>query len=210
MLRYLSGKELPLFPALADTMFRDRARQFHARLGWDVTVDHNGWECDDYDALNPLYVIWQQADGTHGGSMRFLPTVGRTMLNDHFANLAGGLRISHPKMWECTRFCLNENAAPSLSAALLLGGAQLGVGLGLSRAIGVFDARMVRIYRHLGWEPMVVGSSGQGAAAVSLGVWEFSEEVRRRMATKAGIATDLSRAWFERATGVAAHAVAAR
>ena len=33
--------------------------------------------------LNPLYVIWEIPDGSHGGSMRFLPTSGRTMVHEH-------------------------------------------------------------------------------------------------------------------------------
>lgn len=201
MLRYLTGAALRQFPTLRDTMFRDRARQFHDRLGWQVAVDGAGWERDEYDGLNPVYVIWQRPDGRHGGSMRFLPTLGPTMVNDHFAHLTGGRRIAHPKMWECTRFCLAEAAAPNVSAALMLGGAELGVGFGLSRAVGVFDARMVRIYRHLGWEPTVLGSAGTGAEAVSLGVWEFSEDIRRRLAARAGLSPDISRLWFDRAFG---------
>ena len=63
MLRYVYAHDLARFPRLADTMFRDRAEQFHARLGWEVTVDARGWERDDYDALDPLYVIWEAPDG---------------------------------------------------------------------------------------------------------------------------------------------------
>ena len=65
-------------------MFRDRAAQFKDRLDWDVTVDENGWEVDEYDRLNPLYIIWENAEGRHGGSVRIMPTVGRTMTNEHF------------------------------------------------------------------------------------------------------------------------------
>ena len=209
MLRYLMGNDLDTFPALRDSMFKDRAQQFRQRLGWEVAVDGRGWECDQYDALNPVYVIWQQPNGGHGGSMRFLPTLGRTMVNDHFRHLTGGRRISHPKMWECTRFCLSEGAAPSVSAALMLGGAQLGVGFGLARAVGVFDARMVRIYRMLGWEPSVLGSAGEDAQAVSLGIWEFSEDIRCKLAAKAGVSPDQSRLWFDRAFGDADPRIAA-
>ncbi len=199
MLRFLTGEELRQYPTLRDTMFSDRARQFRERLGWAVTVDSRGWERDDYDRLNPTYVIWQQPDGSHGGSMRFLPTTGRTMVNEHFSNLAAGRKFSHPKLWECTRFCLAEHVAPNVSAALMLGGAQLGVGLGLARAVGVFDARMVRIYRLLGWQPTVLGTEGEGADAISLGLWEFSEDVRRRLARKAGIPADVAQHWFDNA-----------
>lgn len=201
MLRFLTGEELDHHTRLRDTMFSDRAAQFRHRLGWAVSVDDRGWERDDYDTLNPTYVIWQMPDGRHGGSMRFLPTLGRTMVNEHFSALAGGLRFAHPKVWECTRFCVAENAPSNISAALMLGGAQLGVGFGLSRAVGVFDARMVRVYRQLGWEPTVFGSEGEGADTISLGLWEFSEEIRRKMARKAGIAPELAQLWFDRAFG---------
>ncbi|MCU9847367.1 autoinducer synthase [Defluviimonas sp. WL0024] len=200
MLRFLTGEELTDYPLLRDTMFADRAKQFRERLGWAVRVDAQGFERDEYDALNPTYVLWQRPDGRHGGSMRFMPTLGRCMVNEHFSALAGGRRFAHPKVWECTRFCLGEQAPAMVSAALMLGGAQLGVGLGLSRAVGVFDARMVRIYRLLGWQPTVLGSTGEGSDAISLGLWEFSEEVRRRVARKAGIAPELAQAWFERDT----------
>ena len=40
-------------------MFRDRAEQFSQRLGWAVSVNASGHERDQYDELNPLYVIWQ-------------------------------------------------------------------------------------------------------------------------------------------------------
>lgn len=81
MIHYLYADQLKTYPILRDTMFRDRALQFKQRLGWDVEADAAGKECDDYDALNPLYVIWENEAGNHGGSMRFLPTTGPTMVN---------------------------------------------------------------------------------------------------------------------------------
>lgn len=201
MLRFLTGEELVHEPLLRDSMFTDRSCQFRKRLNWEVRVDERGWERDEYDDLNPLYVIWQMPDGRHGGSMRFLPTEGPTMVADHFASLAAGRRFRHPKVWECTRFCIAEGAPSHISAALMLGGAQVGVGFGLARAIGVFDARMVRIYRLLGWQPVILGTEGEGAEAISLGLWEFSEEIRRKMAARAGLSPNLATAWFERAFG---------
>jgi acyl homoserine lactone synthase len=198
MLRYLYADQLVNEPILRDTMFKDRAAQFKQRLGWEVTVNDQGEERDPYDDINPLYVIWQRPDGTHGGSMRFLPTTGQTMVSDHFLDLTDGVRIESPLIWECTRFCLCPNAGPQVSAALMLGGAEVGINFYLTHAVGVFDRRMVRVYRALGWGPTIVGTSGNGADAISVGLWEFSGEIRRNLCQKAGILPATSRYWFDK------------
>jgi len=199
MLHYIYADDLHLYPDLRDTMFRDRADQFSTRLGWKVDVDARGEERDAYDALNPLYVIWQDDDGCHGGSMRFLPTSGPVMVNDHFPHLLDGHPIRNPLIWECTRFCLARNAAPRVSAALMLAGAELGLGFGLTFSLGVFDARMVRVYSRIGWAPLVLGTDGEGRDAISAGLWAFSEPRANALADKAGIPRGLSRLWFHKA-----------
>lgn len=201
MLRFIYADELHHHPKLRKTMFQDRADQFDARLGWDVSVNSDGFEIDNYDAQNPLYVIWQNPDGGHGGSMRFLPTTGSTMVNDHFSDLTGGVHIASPFIWECTRFCLARGASRTVSAALMLGGLELGLGHHLSHAVGVFDARMVRIYRHLGWPPEILGTNGSGADAISVGLWAFTEAMRPILLRKAGLSAELTRHWYARAFG---------
>lgn len=76
MIRYLYADELKTAPLLKETMFSDRADQFKTRLGWNVMLEDNGYERDEYDSDNPLYVIYQKADGTHGGSIQLLPSKG--------------------------------------------------------------------------------------------------------------------------------------
>lgn len=197
MIRYIYGGELCAFPRLRETMFRDRATQFRVRLRWEVTVDANGWERDGYDDLNPLYVIWETPGGRHGGSMRFLPTTGKTMVHDHFLHLTDGARIASPRIWECTRFCLAPQASPRVSAALMLGGLELGLWHGLTHAVGVFDARMVRVYRSLGWSPAVLGDR----EGVSAGLWTFDPSLRPKLLRKAGLSAELSGHWLRRSFG---------
>lgn len=199
MLRYIYGRDLGRYPTLRESMFKDRAVQFRDRLGWEVTVDASGAERDGYDALNPLYVIWEEADGRHGGSMRFLPTTGPTMVADHFLSLTNGVDFASPYIWETTRFCLAPGAARRVSAALMLGGLELGLHHDLSHAIGVFDARMVRVYRMLGWPPAILGTMGQGAEAISAGLWAFEEELRPALLSRAQVSAQASRAWLLRA-----------
>ena len=116
MIRFIYAEDLTKFPVLAETMFKDRADQFKRRLNWDVSVSEYGWERDEYDDLDPLYLIHENADGTHGGSMRTLPTVGRCMTNEHFSHLTDGVRIESPTIWECTRYCLAPGAGPGVAA----------------------------------------------------------------------------------------------
>lgn len=197
MLRYVYGHSLSKFPVLRDTMFRDRAEQFADRLGWDVEVDAKGHERDQYDALNPIYVIWELADGTHGGSMRFLPTVGQTMINDHFAHLTDGVRIESPLIWECTRFCISPRADRRAAAALVLGAGELMDNFQLSHFCGVFDPRMERIYRLYGVEPDVIGAAGEGADRIGVGLWEMKTEAWPKTLKRLGIDRKTSLQWFD-------------
>ncbi len=201
MIRYLYADELSKLPKLEASMFLDRADQFKTRLGWEVSVEENGFERDEYDDLNPLYVIYQQADGSHGGSMRMLPSTGRTMVNEHFSDILGGGDVRSPEIWECTRFCLSRTAQPRTAAALMLAGGEIMENFNVHHFVGVFDARMVRIYRMIGASPEVLGSTGEGRAKISVGLWSFSPEARIRVAQKAGISPALSHLWFERTFG---------
>jgi N-acyl-L-homoserine lactone synthetase len=205
MLRYVYADELANFPKLAKAMFEDRADQFKTRLGWEVEVNADGAERDAYDDKNPLYVIWEEPDGLHGGSMRFLPTTGPVMVNDHFGHLISG-PVCSPLIWECTRFCLARGAGGHVAAALMLGGGEIMQGFGVQHFVGVFDARMVRIYRMIGSSPEVLGSEGEGAAQISVGLWGFEQAAQAKVAARAGISPEQSRFWFDQSFGAVARA----
>lgn len=196
MLRYVYATELDRHPGLKDTMFRHRAQQFKERLGWEVSVDAHGEERDEYDAMNPLYVIWEREDGSHGGSMRFLPTTGRTMVNDHFAALNDGERIESPFIWECTRFCLAPDAGREVAAALVLGAGEIMSRMHLEHFVGVFDPRMERIYRLYGVEPMVKGSAGTGRDRIAVGLWEMQESAWPKTLARVGVSRETSARWW--------------
>ena len=200
MIRFVYASELHTFPTLAASMFSDRAVQFRDRLRWDVSVDDSGAERDQYDTVNPLYLIWETAEGTHGASMRVLPTVGRTMAEEIFGDLAGDRTITGPFIWECTRFCIAPGSAATaarLAGALMLAGQELGLQFGLEKSVGVYDLRMTRIYRRIGWEPEPVGETGEGRDRIGLGLWSFSEALRDRIAANAGLDPGLGRLWFD-------------
>ena len=55
----------------------------------------------------------------------------------------------------------------------MLAGAELGARFHLDHAVGVFDARMIRVYSKLGWPPEILGTKGTGKNAISVGLWDF-------------------------------------
>lgn len=196
MLRFIYATDLDQYPLLKDTMFRDRTTQFRDRLNWAVTVDAKGHERDEYDDINPLYVIWENADGTHGGSMRFLPSTGDTMVNDHFSHLIEGADIRSPLIWECTRFCLAPDADRRVTAALVLGASELMENFALMQFVGVFDPRMERIYSLLGVKPEVIGRAGEGDEEIGVGLWGFDQSARPRVEKRAKFDKAQAEAWF--------------
>lgn len=201
MIRYIYADQLSQYPLLADSMFKDRADQFKRRLDWEVTVDGKGWEVDQYDQLNPLYIVWQAEDGRHGGSVRIMPTTGRIMTNEHFLDLTGGVRIASPLIWECTRFCLAPDTSAGVAAALLVAGVELGLRFGLEHALGVIYSKTVPLYRRMGSEPDIIGSRGEGRERISVGLWEISEARRAEISRRSGIPLSVIARWFDASFG---------
>jgi acyl homoserine lactone synthase len=197
MIRFVYADQLSQYPVLAESMFKDRAAQFKHRLDWEVSVDDRGWEIDQYDALNPMYIICEGVDGRHAGSVRIMPTTGRTMTSEHFLDCTGGVRIASPLIWECTRFCLAPDAGAGVAAALLAAGTELGLRFGLEQALGVVYAKTLPLYRRIGCAPEVIGSKGEGKERISVGLWPLSVEARAGIARKSGIPLGVIARWFD-------------
>lgn len=178
-------------------MHMDRAYQFNDRLGWKVDLRKDGREYDQYDQLNPLYVIVEDAFGTHAGSMRFLPTTGRTMVNEHFRHLLDGVVISNPLIWECTRFCISRKANRFVAPQLLAAGAKLMWESGIKHIIGVFDIRMLKVYKRLRASPTVICSSVKSKDAIAAGLWEFDTALFNILCESGGLSPTILNQEFE-------------
>ena len=196
MIHFLYGDKLSTRSELAHSMFKDRAEQFHRRLGWDVEVDRLGEERDEYDDLNPLYVIVSDANGLHEASMRLLPTVGQTMINDHFLDLTDGVKIQSPVIWECTRFCVSPTAQFNAATTLMAAGGKLMEEFFIEHLVGVFDRKMLAVYRRIGSSPTVVGWSEGDRARVGVGLWEYNGDRYLNLLSKCGLLEIEMELWF--------------
>lgn len=196
-LRFIRGTELYKFSRLQDTMFKDRAAQFVDRLRWKaLEVDDRGWERDEYDQCDPLYVIWELSDGTHGASMRLLPMNGPNMIHDHFSGIIPRHQFRSPDVWECSRFVLSKRADKAATSSLFVGAGGL-LHRGYANSfLGLFDKRMLRVYKNMRNSPELLGFSGSGDAWVAAGRWEMSIQVWRRSLSNIGIRPETLNEWF--------------
>lgn len=204
--KLIQGSDKGRHPDIVDAMFRLRKAVFKDRLGWDVTV-RDGWEMDGYDDLNPLYLVSRDGRGAVQGSLRLMPTTGPTLLTDVFAgNFDEPVDVRSPTVWEGTRFCVQADAADpapgrgGLNPALGRGGlnpatvdlftamCEVGLRAGLTHIIGVYDPRLIRIYRRIGWSPEPLAESRAFAhGPVYVGLWEVSEAALATMRDRCGL-----------------------
>jgi N-acyl-L-homoserine lactone synthetase len=92
---------------LLNDMHRLRSEIFGSRLSWNVTV-RDGREYDEFDDLQPTYILTVAGDSHVVGCARLLPAIGPTMLERTFPQLlASGTLNAHPAMVESSRFCVD-------------------------------------------------------------------------------------------------------
>ena len=158
MIYMVGSGQLGQFAGELIGMHRLRYRVFKQRLNWDVTVSGD-LEIDEYDALNPIYLLYCNAAGSVEGCARMLPTTGPNMLRNSFPSLLGASAVPEsPRIWEASRLCIHvephqdrtrsgsSTATLELFAALI----EFGLARGLSDIVAVTDHRMERILRRVG------------------------------------------------------------
>ena len=177
---------------LLEQMFRMRGRIFHDHLGWDVVVK-DGMERNKYDEQSPVYIIYTDEDGHRvKGSLRLLPTTGPTLVADFFSDtLPDAASLMAPTIWECTRFCLDDDVWQKrkeeivfTSTVLLVALGDLALRAGIESVIGNFDAAALHLWRRIGCEVEILGSTSRYGRPVYLGLHPISETVISRIKKK--------------------------
>ncbi len=194
--KLIQGARKTEFPAEIDAMFRLRKLVFADRLGWNVNV-RNGWEIDVYDDADPLYLVACDHGGVVRGSLRLMPTTGPTLLTDVFArSFSEPVDVRSASVWEGTRFCVqpdeeNGSGRGSLNQAtveLFVAMCEVSLMAGLSHIVGVYDPRLVRIYRRIGWSPEPLAESHAFPhGPIYVGLWDVSEEALALMQARNGL-----------------------
>ncbi|MDA9537294.1 autoinducer synthesis protein [Bradyrhizobium sp. CCBAU 21362] len=145
--------------SLVDEMHQLRARVFADRLGWQVKIEY-GRERDEYDALDPTYILALTDLGEVAGCARLLPTSGPTMLSQTFPQLLPGGRLrGKSTMIESSRFCVDTRVGKrrggrflhEATLTMFAGMIEWSMSNGFVEIATATDVRFERILQRAGW-----------------------------------------------------------
>ena len=96
-----------------------------------------------------------------------------------------------PTVWECTRFCLDDDVWQKdkeeilfASTVLLVALGDLAIQAGIESVIGNFDASALHLWQRIGCEVEVLGSTSRYGRPVYLGIHPISEAIVSRIKKK--------------------------
>lgn len=202
MIIVIDGLNRQHYTQLLDEMFKLRARVFGQRLGWDVVIQ-DGREIDQYDALDPAYVIGVNDENRVVSCVRALQTTGPHMLSDVFsAILDGEPPLRSATLWESTRFCVDTeildrgNSRNSVSYAtceLMAASLEYARDSGISDIVTVIDPIMNRVLKRSDCAPYgyVGKTTPMGKVSAMAALLDCTDERIDRIRQFAGIEGDV-------------------
>ncbi|RWX81879.1 GNAT family N-acetyltransferase [Neorhizobium lilium] len=154
-------------------MHRLRAAVFGERLGWDVSITDAG-ERDEYDDLDPTYILAVIDGQKVVGCARLLPALGPTMLEQTFPQLlATGSLNASARIVESSRFCVDTSLAAGrgggqlhlATLTMFAGIIEWSMANGYGEIVTATDLRFERILNRAGWpmkrlgDPVAIGTT---------------------------------------------------
>lgn len=149
-------------------MHRLRARVFKDTLKWDVDVNPDGLEVDQFDLPETVYLLAVNRKGRVVGNWRMLPTDGPTMIRDVWPEFMESLPLpSDPDVFEVSRFAVhspeenteeamreNQQALGEMFCALT----EVCIMTGIRQIYTLYDQRIAKVIQRIDCHPAEVSS----------------------------------------------------
>ena len=202
MIIVIDGVNRHRYTRLLDEMFMLRARVFGQRLGWEVDIQ-DGREIDQFDSLDPAYVIGINENNKVVSCVRALQTTGPHMLSDVFSSILDGEPpLRSATLWESTRFCVDTelleggHARNSISYAtceLMVASLEYARDSGISDIVTVIDPIMNRVLKRSDCAPYgyVGKTTPMGKVSAMAALLDCSDARIDRIRRFAGIEGDV-------------------
>lgn len=183
VIKLIAGADRGAHPGLIDAMFRGRiGAGAKARAAVDA-----------YDDEALLYLVAvDPASEAVTGSLRLMPTTGRTLLKECFANrFDEPVDLASATIWEGTRLSVHagDRCSDRTACELFIGTCEVGLLAGLTQIISLFDDSLDPLHRRIGWSPAIVGSSPRRGqpGCLHVGLWDVSPAALALMRARSGI-----------------------
>lgn len=150
-------------------MHRLRKRVFKDRLQWDVTVNAQGLEIDQFDIPEAVYLLHLNAQRRVTGSWRLLSCAGPTMLRDIWPEYLQNLPMpARNDCIEVSRFAVD---CPADSPKQIILETQQAIGemfcaltefclrIGIQHIYTLYDARIAKVIQKIDCTPETVSDS---------------------------------------------------
>lgn len=111
MLHVLRRDGQPFPDPVLRSMFAARKAVFVDLLRWEVPVLDGRFEIDEFDDAHAQYIVLADAEGSHLGSARLLPTMRPHILDSLYPQLCALDPPRADDVLEVTRFCLDRGLA---------------------------------------------------------------------------------------------------
>jgi acyl homoserine lactone synthase len=116
MLTILRGTPSELQVGVESDLAIYRHKVFVEGLGWRLPLVEAGYERDQFDRADTLYVVARDDAGQICGCARLLPTTKPYLLDSVFSELMGGSPCPHAaEIWELSRYATQATGMVSLT-----------------------------------------------------------------------------------------------
>lgn len=202
MILIIDGLNRHRYGRVLDEMFALRARVFGDRLGWEVEIA-DGKEIDQFDALDPAYVIGLNDEGQVVSCVRALQTTGPHMLSDVFSDILDGEPpLRSATLWESTRFCVDtealdrgksRNSVSYATCELMAASLEYAKNSGITDIVTVIDPIMNRVLKRSDCAPYdyVGKTTPMGKVAAMAALLDCTDDRIDRIRAFAGLEGNL-------------------
>lgn len=189
MIKIYEGCQNPQLNHHFHQMFMQRAGIFKHELGWDIELDSYGYDKDQYDDENTIYMMDLDKRGNVIGSVRLRSTLAPHMMTGSFKTVFPELTIKSPTIFEGSRLAtidtvISANGLSMSMTRLLLGLCELGIQSGFGQLIAIIETPMLRLYKKCGLNPTIIGKATTDHCNIMVGLWNTNQTILRDMQAK--------------------------
>ena len=179
-------------------MHRFRKAVFKDRLDWDVQVDANGFESDEFDLPEALYLLAIDQKDRVVGSWRLLPTSGPTMIRDVWPDFLQTLPMpASEQVWEASRFGVRSFEKSSkdcirqlniVTAEMFCALTELCLLCGIQQIYTLYDHKIARLLKRLDCQPVAVSREIRiDDIPAQIGCFNTDEDMLMRLRSASGL-----------------------